>query len=199
MKVETNKINLLPKACIQAEQIRLVSIAIGCILVLEVVIFVMVVALPPKAELQETINKLDEVSLKLNDDRFTHINQVVQQLEDTKVTMNEWIDRYSNLKQENFISKRVLDSLLSRVPSGVILDKLSILSENQEASQLERTIFIEGRSQNVVSILNYITVIESIYGTGTTSYEATYNEGRSAYAYKINVRIPIEKSEVDEN
>lgn len=199
MKVGTNKINLLPKEYIQAEQIRLVFIVIGCILALEVVIFVMIVALPPKAEIQETINKLDEVSLKLNDDRFIHINQVIQQLEDTKVTMNEWIDRYSDLKQENFISKRVLDSLLSRVPIDVILDKLSILPENQEASQLERTIFIEGRSQNVVSILNYITVIESVYGVGTTSYEATYNEGRGVYEYKINVSIPIEKSEVNEN
>lgn len=199
MDVGTNKINLLPKEYKQAEQIRLVFIVIGCILALEVVIFVMVVALPPKAEIQETINKLDEVSLKLNDDRFIHINQVIQQLEDTKVTMNDWIDRYSDLKQENFISKRVLDSLLSRVPIDVILDKLSILPENQETSQLERTIFIEGRSQNVVSILNYITVIESVYGAGTTSYEATYNEERGVYEYKINVSIPIEKSEVNEN
>lgn len=199
MKLRTNKINLLPKEYVYAEQVRLVFMIIGCVLALEVAIFVRFVVIPPKAEIQETINKLDEASTKLNDDRFIHVNQTIQQLEDTKMTINEWIEKYSDLKQENFISKRVLDSLLSRVPIDLTLDKLLILPENQEASQLERTISIEGKSQNMISILNYTTVIESIYGAGTTSYEAEYDEGQGVYEYKINVSIPVERSELDKN
>lgn len=199
MKIRTNKINLLPKEYVYAEQIRRVFMIIGCVLALEVTIFVRFVVIPPKAEIKDTINKLDEVSLKLNDDRFGYVNQTIQQLEDTKMAMKEWIEKYSDLKQENFISKRVLDSLLSRVPIDLTLDKLLILPENQEASQLERTISIEGRSQNMISILNYTTVIESTYGAGTTSYEAGYDEGQGVYKYKINVSIPVEKSGFNEN
>lgn len=199
MKVRTKKINLLPKAYIQAEKIRLGLMIAAGVLVLEVAIFITFVAIPPKTELQETINRLDEVSLELNDSRFADVNQTIQQLEDAKVEMNQWIEKYSDLKKENFVSKRVLDSLLSRVPIDLTVDKLSILPENQAIAQLEKSISLEGTSQYVVSILNYATVIEGIYGPGTTNYEAEYNEERGIYEYKINVIIPVEPLEVEEN
>ena len=199
MKVRVNKINLLPKEYIQAEKIRLGLMIIGGILALEVAIFITFVAMPPKTEIQETINRLDEVALELNDSRFADVNQIIQQLEDAKVEMNQWVEKYSDLKRENFVSKRVLDSLLARVPINLTLDKLSILPEGQEASQLEKTISIEGTSQDVVSVLNYATIIEGVYGAGTTSYEAEYDEERGIYEYKINVIIPVEQLEVEES
>lgn len=199
MKVRTNKINLLPKEYIQAEKMRLRLMIIGGVLALEVAIFITFVAMPPKVEIQETLNRLDEVALEINDSRFTDVNQIIQQLEDAKVEMDQWAQKYSNLKQENFVSKRVLDSLLTRVPMNVTLDKLLIIPEDIEISQLEKTIFIEGTSQDIVSVLNYVTVIEGVYGSGTTNYEAEYNEERGVYEYTINVVIPVGQLEVEEN
>lgn len=199
MKGKTNKINLLPKEYIQAEKMRLKLMIIGGVLVLEVAIFITFVAMPPKVEIQETLNRLDEVALEINDSRFADVNQMIQQLEDAKVEMDQWARKYSNLKQENFVSKRVLDSLLTRVPMNVTLDKLLIIPEDIEALQLEKTIFIEGTSQDIVSILNYVTVIEGVYGAGMTNYEAEYNEERGVYEYTINVVIPVGQLEVEDN
>jgi len=199
MKARTNTINLLPKEYIHAEKIRLGLIIIGGILALEVVLFVAFVAIPPKTEIQETISRLDEVSMELTDSRFADVNQMIKELEDAKVEMDQWVQQYSDLKKENFVSKRVLDSLLSRVPIDLALDKLSILAEGQEGAALEKTISIEGTSQDLISVLNYATLIESVYGTDTTSYEAKYNEERGIYEYKINVSIPVEQLETEEN
>ena len=199
MRGRINKINLLPKEYIQAEKLRIGLMMIGCVLVLEVVLFVIFVAIPPKTEIQETLNRLDMVSMEITDSRFADVNQTIQQLEEAKVEMDEWIQKYSDLKKENFVSRRVLDSLLSRVPIDLAIDKLSILPEGQEGAQLEKTIAIEGTSQDVVPVLNYATIIESVYGADTTSYEAEYNKERGLYEYIINVSIPVQSIEGEEN
>ena len=199
MRSRTNKINLLPKAYIQAEKIRMRLMIIGSVLALEIAIFITFIAIPPKTEIQRTIERLDEISLALNDSRFADVNQMNQQLEDAKVELSEWAEKYSSLKQENFISKRVLDSLLSRVPIHLTLNKLCILPESQEVSRLEKTISIEGTSQDMISVLNYVTIIEGVYGVGTTNYEAGYNEERSLYEYNIHVVIPVKQLEIEEN
>ncbi len=199
MRVRTNKINLLPKEYIHAEKMRLGLIIIGGILMLEVALFVIFVAMPPKTEIQETVSRLDEVSMELTDSRFADVNQVVKQLEDAKVEMDEWSQKYADLKKESFISRRVLDSLLSRLPIDLVINKLSILPESEEGEALEKTISIEGIAQDVIPVLNYATILESVYGAGTTSYEVEYNEERGVYEYKINVSIPVEPLESEEN
>lgn len=191
MRAKVKGINLLPKEYIQAEKVRMIQMIVGGVLILEVFAFIGGVALPPKIEAKQVQAELDEVSLKLNDSRFADVNKTIQELETAKVEVEEWVTKYGDLKKENFVGSHVLDSLTSRLPLGVAIEKIEIKPESGEGSNTEKQIAIEGTAYRIESIINYVTIIESVYGTGTVYYEGSYNKELGVYKYKLEVKIPI--------
>lgn len=190
MRAKIKGINLLPKEYIQAEKVRMIQMLVGGVLILEVFAFIGGVVIPPKAEAQRLQVELDEVSLKLNDSRFADVNKTIQALEVAKAEVEEWVTKYGNLKQENFVSARVLDSLTARLPIGMAIDKINIVSGEKESNKVEKEIVIEGSSEQLGTIINYVTVLEGVFGTGTVYYEGELNKELNVYKYKLDIKIP---------
>ena len=192
MKARVKGINLLPKEYIQAEEVKFIQMIVGAVLLLEVLVFIGVVAIPPKIEMKQVQEQLNEVSSKLNDSRFADVNKTIQELETAKVEVEQWVTKYGDLKSENFVSARVLDSLTARLPIGAAIEKITIKPESAEGSNEQKEITIEGTINELDAIINYVTVVESTYGTGNVYYEGRYDKERMVYVYKIDVKIPVE-------
>lgn len=198
MKVNTKGINLLPKEYIRAEQIKYFKIIGAGLLTLEILAFIGLVAMPPKLEAKRLQQKLDEVAMEITDPRFTNVNQTIQQLEETKAEVDDWLLKYGHLSKENFVSVKVLDSLTARVPIGVTLNGITLTPEASNAGDYgQRTIAIKGTATQLLSVINYVGVIESIYGADAATYEANYNEGLDVYDYTITVNILTQEVAVD--
>ncbi len=194
MRARIKGINLLPKEYIQAEKVRMIKMLVGGVLILEVFAFIGGVAIPPKVEAQRLQVELDEVSLKLNDSRFADVNKTIQALEVAKAEVEEWVTKYGNLKQENFVSARVLDSLTARLPMGMVIDKINIVLGENTKNKKEKEIIIEGSSEKLGTIINYVTVLEGVFGTGTVYYEGAYSKELDVFQYKLDIKI-LEKVE----
>lgn len=191
MRARVKGINLLPKEYIQAEKVRLIQMIVGGVIILEVVAFIGGVAIPPKIEAKQVQAQLDDVSLKLNDSRFADVNKTIQELDAAKAEVEQWVTKYGDLKKENFIGAQVLDSLTARLPIGLAIDKITIVPEGSEGANSGKSIKLEGSANLIESIINYVTTIESIYGTGTVYYEGAYDLALDVYKYKIEVKIPV--------
>lgn len=197
MKSKADKINLIPKSYKEAQKIKVKIWIMSVGLILEIILFITCIIYPIQAQKQIINKELDTVSLKLEDNRFKSVNQVIRQLEEAKIERDEWTQRYKALKQENFVSRRVLDSLLTRVPIGLTVNKLCILPIDPELLTLGETILVEGVAQDMLTILNYATLLEETYGIGTTDYKATYEERNNRYTYEINIHISKEDLETN--
>ena len=199
MRVNTKGINLLPKEYIRAEQIKYFKIIGAGLLTLEILAFIGLVAIPPKLEAKRLQQKLDEVAMEITDPRFTNVNQTIQQLEEAKAEVDDWLLKYGHLSKENFVSVKVLDSLTARVPIGVTLNGITLTPEALDAGDDgQRAIAIKGTATQLLSVINYVGVIESIYGADAATYEANYNEGLDVYDYTITVNILTKAVAVDE-
>lgn len=199
MRARVKGINLLPKEYIQAEQIRVIQMIISLALVLEVLAFIVGIAMPPKAEVEQVQQQLDKISSKLNDSRFADVNKTIQELEAAKAEVEQWVAKYGDLKSENFIGARVLDSLTARLPIGMAIEKINIKPADAEGSNGNKEIIIEGTSNKLESILNYVTILESIYGVGTVYYEGSYEKEILAYKYKLDIKIPVTVKATEES
>lgn len=192
MKANVKGINLLPKEYIRAQQIRFFKMIGAGILMVEIVGFISFVVIPPKLEAKALQIRLDEITLEITDPRFSNVNQTIQKLEDTKMEVEDWLLKYGHLNKENFVSVKALDSLTARVPLGVTINGITMTPEASDASEyVQRTIAIRGTATQLVSVINYIAVIESIYGVGSVTYQATYDEGLAAYDYTMEVKIAV--------
>ncbi len=199
MRARVKGINLLPREYIQAEQVKFVQIIISVVLVLEVFAFIGGIAIPPKLEEKKVQQQLEEISNKLNDSRFADVNKTIQELEVAKADVEQWVNKYGDLKQENFVSGRVLDSLTSRLPIGIVIDKMEIKPGEKNTGKetevgegnSEKGIKIEGSSEELESIINYATILESAYGVGNIYYEGEYDKELGVYKYVIEVKNPV--------
>lgn len=189
MKVGVKKINLVPKEYLQAQKVRNIQLAVIAVLVLEVGGFVGKVVLPPKLEAQEVMARLDEVSAELTDSRFADVNQKIKALEDVKIELEEWNDKYKEIKEENFVSKRIIDSLLTRVPVGLSVSTLTISKDSEKEG---KQIILTGTAQEAISIMNYNTIIEGVFGFGTTHEEFELDKEKGYYTYTITIITPEE-------
>ena len=199
MRARVKGINLLPKEYIQAEQIRVIQMIISLALVLEVLAFIVGIAMPPKAEVEQVQQQLDKISSKLNDSRFADVNKTIQELEAAKVEVEQWVAKYGDLKSENFIGARVLDSLTARLPIGMAIERINIKPADAEGSNGSKEIIIEGTSNKLEAILNYVTILESIYGVGTVYYDGSYDKEILAYKYKLDIKIPVTVKATEES
>ncbi len=187
MRAGIKKINLLPKEYIQAQKVKNVQIGIIVLLILEVAAFIGGVVIPPKLEAQEVMARLDEVSAELTDPRFANVNQKIKELEDMKVEVETWNNKYKDIKEENFISKRILDSLLTRIPVGLSVGTLNITKADEG---VDKQIVLTGTADETIDIMNYTTMIEGVFGLGSAKQEFDLDKEKGVYNYTIEVKIP---------
>ena len=113
------------------------------------------------------------------------------QLDAEKNEVEQWNQKYSGLKEENFVSKRVVDSVLTRVPEGVLVSSLSLSKENTG-----NHISLAGTSKDSTAVLNYCTLIEGTYGFGKATNEVTYDKEKDIYNYTIEIEVQKEVQQV---
>lgn len=188
MKAKVKGINLLPKEYIQAEKVKMIQMLVGGVLILEVFAFIGGVVIPPKVEAKRVEIRLDDIALKLNDKRYEDVNKTIQALETAKAEVAEWVTKYGDLKQENFISARVLDSLTARLPMGMAIENIAITLG--EGTNTEKNIAIQGTADKLENVFSYATLLESVYGVGTVYYQGSVDKDLGTCTYTLNVKIP---------
>ncbi len=195
-KTKIKGINLLPREYIQAEQAKRMQMIVGAVVLLETCLFVGLIAIPPKVELRGLQSTLEQKKAETQDERFLDVNKTIEELEVAKQEVNDWVVKYGGIKTENFVGAKVLDSLTSRIPKGVILDKISINPAVEGV--LEDKITISCTTSDSITYMNYITILESMYGRGTVSYNSSFDEGTYLYTTEIRVVMPKVIEEVIE-
>lgn len=198
MRTQVKGINLLPKEYIQAEQIKFIQLIVAGVMALEILAFVGIAIISPKIEAQKVIERLDEVSAELTDSRFNDVNKKIQQLEDAKVAIKEWIDKYGNIKEENLISARLLDSIIARIPINTTVNQITVEPADKTVNAAGKDVItLKGNTMDAEQVVNYVTIIESVFGSGTTTYKATYDEELKGFEYEINITPVAEVKPVE--
>ncbi|QEH68900.1 hypothetical protein QTL86_08705 [Cellulosilyticum sp. ST5] len=198
MRTQVKGINLLPKEYIQAEQIKFIQLIVAGVMALEILAFVGIAIISPKIEAQKVIERLDEVSAELTDSRFNDVNKKIQQLEDAKVAIKEWIDKYGNIKEENLISARLLDSIIARIPINTTVNQITVEPADKTVNAAGKDVItLKGNTMDAEQVVNYVTIIESVFGSGTTTYKATYDEELKGFEYEINITPVVEVKPVE--
>ena len=189
-KTKSKGINLLPREYIQAEQNKRMQVMVGVVVLLETCLFIGTVVVPPKIQLSKLEVTLEQKKAETQDERFVDVNKTIEELEIAKQEVNDWVAKYGGIKTENFIGAKVLDSLTSRTPAGLVIDGISIVPSTEVGGQ--DNISINCTALDSPIYMNYITIIEAMYGRGSVSYTSTFDEQTGLCTADIKVTIPNE-------
>lgn len=191
-RMKEYRINLLPESYRREQRINKWMIGMSVGIVLEVIIFIILVVWPSKLELRQSIETLDTVSKGWEDDSLIEVRQVLNNLEEARKEASKWKIRYQKVQRSQWIGKGLLESLTERIPLGVSINKM-IFPSGQIENEGEQSVKIEGNAEYMTSVLNYITVLEQLFGTEAVSFETQYNEEINAFDYSINVEMVAEE------
>ena len=113
MKAKAKGINLLPKEYIKEQKIKLYKQIGAVVVALEAVCFVAFIAVPPKQELKQTQQTLDEKRAIVTSERYAGVSKTLEELDQARAEMASWQEAYSQIKHTNYISGELLDELVS--------------------------------------------------------------------------------------
>lgn len=199
MDTKMKSINLLPKEYIMAQKASFYQKIIGAVVVVEVVGFVLGVALPPKREVSATQDELLTLTAELNSPKYAGVNKTLSDLENAKADIQKWITEYSKVKTDDQISRSLLDALTTRVPVGVNIVNLEISDElNQETGNQMTNVHFIGQAVTEDQILNYINVLETIYLPKDIVKEYSYNKELACYDFEITIKSEVIKQVAEE-
>ncbi len=156
MKIKTRGINLLPKEYIRAQKVKKYILIAAMLILLECLVFMVTIVIPPISLKKHEENVLQELEFMKNDVRFSEVNQILNQLEGQKTEFKLWSDQYHTLKQNDFIHTALLDSLIARLPVGMSINQLELISAEQKIS-------IAGKTNTIEALLNYVVILESLF------------------------------------
>lgn len=191
-RMKEYRINLLPESYRRERRIDKWLIGASVVIVLEVMIFMALVVWPSKVELRRSIEKLDSVSKGWEDDSLIEVTQILNNLENVQQEVDEWTEKYEKVQSRQWISKSLLESLIERIPLGVGVNKLTFPS-GQIENEINRSVRIEGNAEYMTAILNYITILEQVFGAEAVSFEAQNNEEIGLYDYSIDIEFATDE------
>lgn len=199
MDTKMKSINLLPKEYITAQKVSFYQKIIGAVVVVEVVGFVLGVALPPKREVRATQDELLTLQAELTSPKYAGVNKTLSDLENAKVDIQNWINEYSNIKIDDQVSRRLLDALTSRVPVGVNIINLEIIDEvNKDVGSQTTTIHLIGQAVTADQVLNYVNVLETVYLPKNIVNTYSYNKDLDCYEFEITIKNEVIKQVAEE-
>lgn len=194
MKQTVKGINLLPKQYIQEQKIRRIKYIVGCVLAVECVVFIAAIVIPPKVKINGQQKELDALQVQLDDPKYEGVNKAISDLEKARNNLAAWTAKYSTLKNPSFISARILDSITARIPSGVVINNLTVSPVSETTGGV---VSIGGTALDYGSAFSYVTILENTYGSENVSFtvnrqEVQGEEERTLVQYTITVNIPGE-------
>lgn len=181
-------INLLPKEYVQAQKKAKSKRVAMIILIIEVICFIYKAVIGPKLEFRATEIKLERLTTCLNADRYIEINNQIRELEDERIEVQQWDEKYNRLSRKSLVSKQTLDCLLARVPTGLWINVLSISNAQNEVGEEEPQISIEGIAEEEIQLINYMTILEQSFGIGNVQDEIVLDKEKNMYQYTLTIR-----------
>lgn len=182
-------INLLPKEYVQAQKKAKSKRVAMIILIIEVICFIYKAVIGPKLEFRATEIKLERLTTCLNADRYIEINNQIRELEDERIEVQQWDEKYNRLSRKSLVSKQTLDCLLARVPTGLWINVLSISNAQNEVGEEEPQISIEGIAEEEIQLINYMTILEQSFGIGNVQDEIVLDKEKNMYQYTLTIRM----------
>jgi Tfp pilus assembly protein PilN len=194
MKPKVRGINLLPKEYVQAQNIKKYILIATALILVESMIFIGAVVLPPLFHKAYEEKVLLELELMKGNPRFSEVNEVLKQLEVASAELTNWTEQYQSLEQKDFIHTELLDSLTARLPVGITIDQLDVTSN-------EKNINLKGKSNTVEEVLNYVVVLESIFKQADIEFDVSEGEKtqqdtpKTQSTYTITITMAAEVAE----
>lgn len=183
-KLKSHKIiNLLPQDYKQAQKDKKVKRILCLFLIFEVMGYIGKIVVLPKIEEKLVNRQLDEMTKELLDERYDRIYEINQALEKERQELTKWKGCYQQLVMQKDKSWRILEHLLTRVPSGVYINQLSIEDQGDE----EKHIYLEGIAKESNNAINYQAVLEEAFGMRTVTCLLEWDEKQQVYQYKMEV------------
>lgn len=182
------RINLLPKSYLREIRIKKYLMLASIGLIAECILFMMLFIYPSKMALKHSVEGLDIVSEGLENESLSEVNRMAKQLENTKEEVEEWQEKYKKLQEDQWIGKSLLDSLVGRVPIGIHINHMKLIAKQKENDD-DHLIELEGNMDDMTQLLNYIMVLEGVFGVQQVSYEVQYKGERELYEYSMKIEM----------
>lgn len=163
MKTE---INLLPISYIQAHKMKKRRIMVVISLIIGYCTFIGGGVLPTKLKLKAQSQQLEALQNQLEAPEYKGILEKLNALDKAQEALTLWEQTYEALKEENQVTTQTLDVLMAYVPEGIMINRLT-MGKGEEIT--DGGIYIEGEARDTMSVLGYVTYLESIY-----PYDAIY-------------------------
>jgi len=178
-----DSINLLPKSYQDSQRIAVfVAAGIG-LLVLECAVFAGMFVISPIYTIKAQQARLEQLTKETQDQKYAQVIQIEKDLQNEHDAISDWKANIGDLSAEKFISEKLLDRLVVKLPDGVTIDSMRI---NAEA----KTIDITGKTTASKAIMNYIALLESIYTNAEVKFNVTAGDKNSSMQqYTVNIIV----------
>lgn len=181
------EISFVPKQYLKAQKIRTyVHLGLMAILV-ESVIFVFAFVMPSSLQIATMEKDVLAIELESKSSRFDEVNRVQAELRSSKEQYNLWLDAYTMLEADSFITTSVLDNLISKVPLGVTISQVNLDGDKS-------TITINGISPTKQQILNYVLVLQNMYGEMSTEFQLIETPNVITMQNEVSYTLTIDMS-----
>lgn len=184
-----DSINLLPKSYQDAQKIAIfVTVGIG-LLILECAAFAGMFIASPMYTIQSKQARLEQLTKEAQDEKYARVLEVEASLESEKNAINDWKANIGDLSEEKFISEKLLDRLISRLPEGVTIDSLDVSAQSKR-------IAISGRTLTSRSIINYVALLEVAFPNSDVTFDVQDADKKTSAA-KYTIDIVLKNGGVD--
>lgn len=185
-------INLLPKQYIIDQKVAFYQKIVGLMVAIETICFVLFVALPPKKEVRDTQETLAALQEQLNSDRYAGVNKTLNELAVAKADIQKWISQYNAIKMDGYITGGKLDSLTTRIPSGVTIRQLNITDAPVGNDGIaEKVTTIDGTAEQFEQAISYLGILETLYTPGDITHLIEVDEQTGQYIYNFTITETI--------
>lgn len=181
-------INLLPRED-KVSRKRYIYLRLGVLfLVIECILFTLIIILQPLLERYHLTNKISTFEVLFKEIPYVQIQSIMNDYDDLLREAEYWRKKAECLNNERIIDVSVLDSLLGRVPIGVEVSTVKMSIESDREINQQGRIEIEGNSETILQIMNYIGILEDYFGEEYISYDMEYT-GELLYGYYLTISL----------
>ncbi len=184
-----DSINLLPKSYQDAQKIAVFVTAGVGLLVLECAIFAGMFVVSPMYTIKSQQSRLEQLTKEAQDEKYAEVLRLEQDLETENNAISDWKANIGDLSSEKFISEKLLDRLVLKLPEGVTIDNLNVIAE-------AKTIKITGKTTASKALINYIALLENTYANSKVTFDVTASD-KNTQAQTYNITIVLEDEGID--
>lgn len=186
--IAPKEISFVPKEYLKAQKIRTYINLTLLLVLVETFVFVLAFVIPPQLQISKVEKEVAEIQLQSKDSKFDEVISLQEELKETKEQNTQWTDAYNMLNADTFITTSVLDSLIARMPTGMSISQLVLDGDTE-------SIKIDGTAQTKPQVLNYVMLLQQIYGEMQTTFQLTDVENATTQTTEVGYSITIDMAQ----